>query len=159
MGKIGGASPYEKEPELVTCPNCSRTNASLAHFCTKCGAPLSALANIGPWETTLSEGFAYRQAVSGPPKTITLIGMWLLFGPALIGAVFLLLSRLQLTMRNGFVREELGMLAGMLLLGVISGILLFRTTRNYIRQRQMIERTSGDDSSTRAGAGPEPPQK
>jgi hypothetical protein len=145
-----------EEPELVACPNCSQTNDPLAHFCLKCGAPLSSFANVGPWERTLSEGFAYRQAVSGPPKRIILAGMWFLFGPALIISCFCLFTGIRLY--NGFDGKGIVESVAMLVMAVVCAVLLFRTTRNYICKKRMVERTPGGDSSTRADAGTESPR-
>ena len=127
----------------VLCPNCGRSNPELRHFCVQCGAPISPLSTIGPAETPLAEGFAYRQAVSGPPKKVILIGMWLLFGPSLAIALYLLATMIRQHRTLGFDRDAAGMLVGMLLFGAISGILLFRTTRNYRKKRRMVEPGGG----------------
>ena len=118
----------------IACPHCLERNEAERDFCVKCGAPLSAMSVTGPWERIQSEGFAYRQAVSGPPKTIVLVGMWLLFGPIFTAAPVvgarLVSSRPELDPRTW------GGLAGTTLLWCISAALLFRVTKNYVQRRK-----------------------
>jgi len=129
-------SAEREEGARVVCPNCGHANPELRHFCARCGAPLSSLSTIGPAETPLAEGYAYRQAVSGPPKKVVLVGMWMLFGPLLAVAVYLLASILGDFRFLGSGLESAGMVVGLLFMGAISGSLLLRTTLNFMRRKK-----------------------
>ena len=122
----------EEQPEQILCPSCLAKNSPLAHFCTECGAPLSALSVIGPWERIQAAGFAYRQAVSGPPKKIILIGVWMIFLPVVIATAFMLGSDLQF-----YLSDSWGNLGGIVISGfacvVCIGILI-RATTNYFKK-------------------------
>lgn len=73
------------------CTSCLAPNDARANFCSKCGAPLTAYAAIGPFESLLAQGYAVRQAAERPRRPIVLLGIWLVFGPvALVGALMLL---------------------------------------------------------------------
>ena len=128
----------DAEYDSIACANCSQSNELFANFCVKCGAPLSSLSTVCPFQTTLMEGFAYRQAVSGPPRKIILFGMWFMFAPLLILSWFSLCWTIWLASSNGFVQECIGMFICTFLFGLVSAVLLFRTTRNYIRNKRMV---------------------
>jgi hypothetical protein len=70
--------PESDEKQL--CTSCMTPNEPTAHFCIKCGAPLSSFATFAPFERLFAEGFIYRQAVDSPRKMIVVLGIWLIFG-------------------------------------------------------------------------------
>src|SRR5450631_2416839 len=76
--------------EGVVCTACLEVNPPRIDYCTNCGAPLNSLVAFNPFDQTLVEGFAYRRAVDGPPSKIIVAGMWLLFSPALLIALFVI---------------------------------------------------------------------
>src|SRR3954464_15103851 len=74
----------EVAEEKQLCANCMFPNYPEAHFCAKCGAPLSSYASTGPFESLFAEGHIYRQATEQPRKLVVVFGIWLIFGiPAL----------------------------------------------------------------------------
>jgi len=128
--------PVEDLPEQILCPNCLTANAPAAHFCVDCGAPLSALSVIGPWERIQATGFAYRQAVSGPPKKIILLGIWLLFFPGIVTAAFWIGVLLPLE-ENGWGQARNMAILGFVCL-VCAGILI-RATTHYFKKTKTSE--------------------
>jgi hypothetical protein len=114
-------------------------NEPAAHFCAKCGAPLSSYAATGPFESIFAEAHVYRSAAERPRNLVVVIGMWLIFGPVgLSGGVMVLMA------------GDIGAvyaLAGALLLA-ISVALVWKTTRNYLARNQPSEKPdaqSGQD--------------
>ncbi len=69
--------------------------------------------------------YDFRSAVSGPPRLIFVIGMWLLFGPLLFAGPLLLFNGID----DGFTLT----LAS---LSLFSAVILYRTTKNYIVKRR-----------------------
>jgi len=127
----------EAQPEQILCPSCLKANAAAADFCSECGAPLSALSVIGPWERIQAAGFAYREAVSGPPKPIILLGVWLLFFPGVLASAFWIGHLLPPPTDDRW--GPLGTVA--LLVGscaICAGILI-RATTNYFKKRTAPE--------------------
>jgi hypothetical protein len=92
------AMPTEPEPssqkpsemeEKQLCVNCVFPNDPEAHFCGKCGAPLTSYAATGPFERIFAEGHLYRQAAERPRSFIVVVGIWIIFGTsALTGILF-----------------------------------------------------------------------
>ena len=130
------SKPSEQSPEAgVVCTACLAPNPPNTDYCAKCGALLNNLAAFNPFDQTLAEGFAYRRAVDGPPNKIVLIGIWLLFGPALVAAPLVIVSAYQSNPALGL----LGLVAERVfwvIYFVIAAVILFRTTANYRRKRQ-----------------------
>jgi len=132
-----GRVQSEEQPEQILCPGCLAKNPPLAHFCTECGAPLSALSVIGPWERIQASGFAYREAVSGSPKKIILIGIWLLFFPGLVATAFWIGVMMPSLEGGGW--RQLGEIA---ILGFACAVcigILIRTTTNYLKKTKAPE--------------------
>lgn len=108
------------------CPSCLQGVPYADNLCPHCGAPVSGTAGIAPWERTLAEGFIYRKAVAKPGKPIVLIGVWVIFFPAmLMNGIWL-----GLQVKQG----DFGLGSTFVLLGfVISVAALYQATRNYYR--------------------------
>ena len=85
--QFGGATPL--------CPFCLQRLSPTDHFCSKCCGPVSAHASIHPLWRVYSAGRAYRQAISGEPRLLVLVAMWLIFGPPLLSMFFLVYLRLR----------------------------------------------------------------
>jgi ribosomal protein L40E len=84
----------EAEPERQLCISCVAPNDPAAHFCVKCGAPLTSYAATAPFEHLFAEGHVYRQAAERPQRLIVVLGIWLIFGGlALTGIGLLVMSR------------------------------------------------------------------
>ena len=123
--------PPSETDEKQLCVSCVFPNDPEAHFCAKCGAPLSSYAATGPFERIFAEGHAYRQAAERPRSLIVVAGIWVIFGAmALMGVILLATGR---TSSFAFV------LVGALLL-IVSIVMIAKTTRNYFTQRKSDEK-------------------
>jgi len=71
----------------VLCGLCMRLNRPIDPFCRACGAPIGRYAAYGAFEHIHVMGFGLRRATSRPVSRLTLIAMWLMFGPTLLLAV------------------------------------------------------------------------
>ena len=124
-----------KEKQL--CLSCLSPNEPTAHFCAKCGAPLSSYAATGPFESLLAEGHVYRSAAERPRNGIVVIGMWLIFGTVgLVGGITLA--------RDAEVGSSL---TGAVML-LVAVALLWRTTWNYF-MRSAVKVSSSIHSEER----------
>ena len=128
-------TPVDSESgEKQLCVKCMFPNDPLAHFCGKCGAPLSPYAATGPFESVFAEAHVYRQASESPRNVIVLLGVWLMFGTlALAGLTLLVISRSM-----GIIPGAMGAFFLM-----ISLDMLWKTTRNYMRKGKTNERKEG----------------
>ena len=131
------------------CPRCLEPLPAGVDFCPKCQVPLTVKATTDPYQELISEGFAYREAAEDPRRAIVVIGMWLLWGPifligtalaigfvvASVGALLEILSADEVTiaavLETVVVFALMGVCLGFWLL--VSGKLLYRTTRNYFK--------------------------
>lgn len=86
----GGACPDTDSVPL--CPSCLSPNHPTAHFCSKCGAPLTTYATTAPLESVLARGYCYRTAVSGRVPFVVVLGMWLIFVPQITVTVGFLVT-------------------------------------------------------------------
>ena len=107
------------------CPCCVTPNPALAHFCARCGGPLSPLASTDPFKQTLAEGFAIRRAVDGPVRPIVVAGLWLLFLPGLAGLPIAWLDGVR-----GDPLTQHGVVS------LLSAVIPALATRNYLRHRR-----------------------
>jgi hypothetical protein len=123
--------PTADEGEKQLCVSCRAPNEPSAHFCIKCGAPLSSYASTGPFESLFAEGAVYRQAAEQPRSFIVVFGVWLIFGIAgLAGLVMVVMGR-----DTGIGYATFG--AFML---VISVMLMWKSTRNYLNRPKAVDR-------------------
>ena len=100
-GEIGAGAADERragqsDEDLLICPHCARPIGRFDHFCPGCRGPVTAHASMDPLGLVYSAGRAYRNATSGHPRSIVLLGMWLIFGPQ----IPLLLYYLYLTLSD-----------------------------------------------------------
>jgi len=122
------------------CPHCIGPLGPNDDFCKSCGGPVTSHASIDPLGQIYATGYAYRQAVSGRPSKIVVLGMWLIFGPQLLGAVSLLIVMLQgavapqasagARVRTGWEWSQLLIVVGLI---AIYGTILGKVTRRYWR--------------------------
>ena len=116
--------------ERSLCTSCMAPNEPSAHFCAKCGAPMSPYAATGPFESVFAEGHVYRQAAEKPRSLIVVLGIWLVFGMIAVGgAMMLFLSR-----EDGI---EYVIMGAFLL--PVSLLMIWKTTRNYLAHRPRAE--------------------
>ena len=121
--------PHQELPEAdekQLCVSCLASNDPAAHFCIKCGAPLSSYASTGPFESLFAEGSVYRQAAERPQKLVVVLGVWLIFGiMALVGVVFI----------AKFQNEGLEYVITGTLILLVSLAMILKTTRNYLARK------------------------
>lgn len=124
---------FQENPGTIVCPSCTEQQAEGPHFCVKCGAPLTAFSTIGPFERIHAQGYAFRQAASGPARRIILIGLWVLVVPQ----VYSVASHFGWQLgRNPEDLMTAAIVAGLIGLYVA---LLCRVTVNYIRKSKPKE--------------------
>jgi hypothetical protein len=130
----------------VVCPHCLARNAEGADFCFRCQMPLTAHAEIDPMGQIYAQGDTFRKAIGGPPRTIVLVGMWLIFGPALIMEIAILQPTVSGMLHEGAngIDMRSALTAVVLFLGlagmaVIYAVILYRLTRNFFRFRRVAD--------------------
>lgn len=111
------------EEETPLCLGCLTPNLAAAHFCVKCGAPMTTYAATGPFESLFAEGHAYRQAAEHPTRFVVVAGVWLIFGPIGLGSLAVIFM--------GSRRDIVPLIVGGFLLA-ISLAMLWRTTHAYL---------------------------
>ena len=133
-------SSPSKESQLSICTSCGKPQTWPGHLCAHCGAPLTPFAHSDPVLGIQSRGFAAHQATHEPRKLIVVIGMWLWMLPLLILGLMMLCGSIA-----GFVYGEI--IAALLMFGMgagatwLSGTILMRTTRSYIRGAKARQKT------------------
>ena len=122
--------PPADSNEKQLCVSCMFPNEPEAHFCAKCGAPLTPYAATGPFESIFAEGHVYRQAAERPRSFIVVAGIWIIFGAfGLTGVVLVAVGR-----DSGF-----GYVAVGALLIALAVVMIAKTTRNYFTGRKSDE--------------------
>ena len=117
--------------EAQLCAGCLHQNTLEAHFCAKCGAPLTSYATTGPMESIWAEGYMYRSAVDRPRNLVVVLGVWMLGLAAASFGMVILTGSLK-TPDN---LSWLGTLAGAVVV-VWALVLVTKTTRNYFAARK-----------------------
>ena len=115
-------------------------NDETAYFCHFCLTPLRNHAEIDPMYRIYSEWNTYRKAIAAPTRLITVIGMWLIFGPVVLSMAGAAAALLVEGIRSPYgVFDHYGIplaltvaVAGIPI--VLYGTILFRVTRNYLRR-------------------------
>ena len=130
--------------DVPLCHNCFSPNDPQAHFCHKCNTPLSVLASMDPIARIWSMGDTWRKAASRPYRPIILIGMWLLFGTRLV--LILCLLPIILIFDPPSLERFIG-LGYPIACVILFGVILFKTTRNYLRQKKQQAAESSDADS------------
>lgn len=120
------------DSEAMVCPNCLAANDPEEPFCRGCGAPVGLVSTLDPVQKILAEGYAYRQAVDGPPKRIILIGIWILFLPQILVAGFYF-STLRSMPWEGMGGKFFELLTAFY--GLCCLVILYRATANHLRHR------------------------
>ena len=116
----------ESSLERQLCISCLAPNLPDAHFCVSCGAPLDSYSATAPFERILAQGYGFRSAVTGRPRLVVVVGMWILFFPGVLTFI----------LRLGFVlfcRPPLSLEDLVIVLYAFAGVvLIFRVTKNYL---------------------------
>jgi hypothetical protein len=118
----------EVAEEKQLCANCMFPNYPEAHFCAKCGAPLSSYASTGPFESLFAEGHVYRQATEQPRKLVVVFGIWLIFGVPALGFIVLLV------VLRGDWDFRLEVTSALFI--AIAIFMIWKSTRNYFVNRR-----------------------
>ena len=114
---------------IEVCACCLKEVGYLDALCPHCGAPVSGMAGLLIFESTLATGYIYRRAVANPGKPLVLIFMWLQFSPGLVCCALLLGDSLR---NGGYFRADACL--NMMFTMVVNAAVLFQTTRNYFRR-------------------------
>src|SRR5262245_46870351 len=123
--------PGLESKEKQLCVSCMFPNEPEAHFCAKCGAPMTPYAATGPFESLFAEGHVYRQAAERPRSFIVVLGIWIIFGAfGLAGVVLVAVGR-----DSGF-----GFVVVGALLIALAVVMIAKTTRNYFAGRKGDEK-------------------
>lgn len=130
-----------KSDHQITCPSCQALINANENFCRECGAPITTTATLDPIASIHAQGFMLRKAVDGSPKPIVLIGIWVMFLPALILSAYMAVY--LITQQHG--------LGPFVFFWVFIGItyisfrVLFQVTKNYFspRRRKGESRSGG----------------
>ena len=128
--------PTSDTDETVTCVSCLTQNAPFTPFCHQCGAPISAIATVDPVQTIQTDGFLLRKALTGRPKPIVFLGIWILHLPVLLVGAGI---ALRMIVNGHGLADFLFFWAGMGL-ACFGFVVLYRATRNYLAQRQRPSR-------------------
>jgi len=70
----------------LICVRCGQSNDERASRCSECGAPLDDFAATSPWEIGTAKSAAYQPVANPRTKPIVFWGIWLFFGPSVIGS-------------------------------------------------------------------------
>jgi hypothetical protein len=131
--------------ETMICTCCHHHNLPWVQFCGQCGAPIGVITTFLPYERILAEGFVFREAAHGKhTRLITVLGIWALFAPPIVGVVEILggtFAGLNKTVRYfSWSWPDWMAFAGELAVGVfivcIGGALIYKVTANYIAGRK-----------------------
>jgi len=137
--------------ELQVCLSCLHENSPGRDLCEECGAPIGKYTTFMPFEKTLAEGVCYRSAVSNPRKPIILIGIWFLFAPGLLSLFYSLFIAKNMLLHRWPFPYGAGVAVPFFLYGLVSAIILWRTTSNYLKLKRSIppdELTTDIDAET-----------
>ena len=137
--------------ELQICLSCLHGNVPGRDLCEECGAPIGKYTTFMPFEKTLAEGVCYRSAVSNPRKPIILIGVWFLFAPGLLSLCYSLFIGWSILLSKWSFPYGVGVAGSFLLYGLISVIILYRTTGNYMKLKRS---TLSNELTTKMDAEP-----
>lgn len=105
-------------------------NEPSAHFCVKCGAPLSSYASTAPFESRFAIGSLLRRATERPRSFFVVLGMWMVCVSMAVAGI-MLVSR----GRDRGLPKGLYFLAIGALLLAVSLAMAMKTTRNYFAKR------------------------
>jgi len=75
-----------------------------------------------------AEGHLFRRVIEGRPKPVVLVGVWILFFPALVASTFAAVSLIL----NHSSRSDLVFFWIMVGLAYLSAVVLYRVTKNYL---------------------------
>lgn len=141
--------PYEST-DVIVCPSCLTVNGEHQHFCRECGTPLTALSVIDPVGQIYATGDTYRKAMNRPSRMIVVIGTWLIFLPTILtGGVLPVVAAVDNMEWDRIDPSRVVFLFLSLMWGgaccAFFGSILYRVTRNYLRQQHEPAGAGPDD--------------
>lgn len=117
--------------DIMLCPHCLAENPENQNFCHKCATPLSSFAAIDPIGSIYAQVNTYQKAISPKTGRVAFIGVWLIFGPAAIASIVIILATLWHSVPPlDLVWYDL---VGIVWC-IVSIYFVYRVTRNYIAQ-------------------------
>lgn len=128
----------------VICIGCGIANRADADFCEQCSAPLTSHAATDPYKSIFARGYLVGKAVSQPRRPLVVLGIWLMFGPALVPALWGAGLMCSLVAHDGFTslgnvfQATFGLLF-FLGLGLLFGEILYKTTSKYMEQTRSLD--------------------
>jgi len=144
------------ECAFMICPSCATPKDDRADFCGKCGVPLSRHATMDPVASIYAQGYAARKAVSEPRNFIVVFGLWLRLAPIILCMVAVLVVGVPTVVsesRRYNIIELFGGLLGLiviLILGLCLCTMLYKSTKNYLRERGENAKPSNDSQRLRS---------
>ena len=119
-------------PEVPLCPGCLAPVEPHDAFCKMCGQPLTSAATTLPMERIRSFGEITRRGAERP-KTIALIGIWLIFGPPVLILLIMTVAFPSPAPQNlDQLPSAIAGLAFTLVPILLFGGILWRTTDRYL---------------------------
>jgi len=122
-----------QEEETLLCPSCLQPNPPDARFCSRCDAPLSAGAVLGPFEQTRAQRFIFHRAATGPSSLMVLLGIWVIFAPI---SIVCLVAIGTLLIVGPITTESLLESILPLFIAAFSTALVWKVSSNYRSRRQ-----------------------
>lgn len=117
---------------------CGHLNDERASRCSECKAPLDDFAATSPWEMGTANRAAYQPAANPRTKPIVFWGVWLFFGPSVIGSfvmAYRLIREFVADWGDATSAAPLVMLAIFLgLYGLLGAWALWSVTGGYLRR-------------------------
>ena len=116
----------------MICPACQTVNGEFESLCRNCGSPIGLTSPIDPVSTIQAEGFLFRKALDSPPRTIVLIGIWILFLPMFAVGVYAAVYTIMFSRGlSNFV-----FFWAFVGLSYIAFVILYRVTKKYLFARE-----------------------
>ncbi len=129
---------HSSEREEALCLQCLKPLPERAHFCPHCNAPQTFYAATAPFESTLTQGHAYRRAMANPRNLIVVVGVWLIFGPLFVTDLIWMRELASGIRELTWGQVPLYALVVAICGGAmwVTGTIIYRTTDGYLQQRR-----------------------
>jgi hypothetical protein len=115
-----------------------------------------------PYESIFAQGFIWREGAANPRNLIILIGMWLLFFPSFVMLLMMFIGQMVASSGIAWQPDPIHeVLVSLWSLGVaggstaVFGLLLYKTTRNYLRLCHVKEEEDIEENDAAGEAGAE----
>jgi len=115
------------ETGVILCNNCRHRNEAAQEICEECGSPIGAWTSPSQLSGVLTGNF-HHQAVATPRKFVIVLGVWLLFLPAALVAIW---QSIVFLSQQSFI---MALMFACLAIWPIA--VLRRTTKNYIEYKK-----------------------